>query len=288
MVGISTPTPERGLPGSPGLKGPQGPKGAQGDPGRNGTQGPQGPQGPKGTQGDPGTNGTKGPQGPQGAAGRTGDKGNQGLKGDQGAVGRTGDKGSQGVKGEKGRDGTVKSGVQYIRWGRTTCPSGAQEVYKGVVGSDQFDNYGGGGEYLCLTKNPAYTKYKDGPQSHSYIYGTEYAISFNPFSPTDVHNYEVPCVSCYVASRTAYMMIPGFNGCPSGWHEEYGGYLMSGQSPHKKSRNFICTDVAAEGVPGTQADRDGALLYLVEGVCGSLPCPPYVNGRELSCAVCTK
>ena len=49
-----------------------------------------------------------------------------GLKGDQGAVGRTGAQGPQGAKGEKGQ-----SGVKYVRWGRTTCPSGAQIVYKG-------------------------------------------------------------------------------------------------------------------------------------------------------------
>ena len=54
-----------------------------------------------------------------------------GPKGDQGAVGRTGAQGSQGAKGEKGQDGAGQSGVKYVRWGRTTCPSGAQIVYKG-------------------------------------------------------------------------------------------------------------------------------------------------------------
>ena len=49
-----------------------------------------------------------------------------GPKGDQGAVGKTGAKGPQGAKGGKGQ-----SGVKYVRWGRTTCPSGAQIVYKG-------------------------------------------------------------------------------------------------------------------------------------------------------------
>ena len=29
----------------------------------------------------------------------------------------------------KGQDG--KSGVKYVRWGRTTCPSGVDIVYKG-------------------------------------------------------------------------------------------------------------------------------------------------------------
>ena len=54
-----------------------------------------------------------------------------GPKGDQGAVGSTGEKGSQGAKGEKGQAGTGKSGVKYVHWGRTKCPSGAETVYKG-------------------------------------------------------------------------------------------------------------------------------------------------------------
>ena len=48
-------------------------------------------------------------------------------EGDQGAVGRTGEKGSQGEKGQ-----SEKSGVKYVRWGRTTCPRGADIVYKGT------------------------------------------------------------------------------------------------------------------------------------------------------------
>lgn len=54
-----------------------------------------------------------------------------GTKGDRGAVGKTGAKGDQGAKGEKGQEGAGKSGVKYVRWGRTTCPSGSQIVYKG-------------------------------------------------------------------------------------------------------------------------------------------------------------
>ena len=37
---------------------------------------------------------------------------------------------------------------------------------------------------------------------------------------------------------------------------------------------------------GTNDDQ--SIIYLVEGRCGSLPCPPYVDGREIACAVCSK
>ena len=84
------------------------------------------------------------------------------------------------------------------------------------------------------------------------------------------------------------LMMPARNDCPSGWTEEYHGYLMTENHGHKHSSDFICVDEDPEYVPGSNANKDGALLYPVEGVCGSLPCLPYVSGRELTCAVCTK
>ncbi|KAJ7350113.1 hypothetical protein OS493_038399 [Desmophyllum pertusum] len=120
-----------------------------------------GRDGRDGEAGKPGTNKpAPGPPGPKGSAGRPGLEGPQGLKGD------------------KGQDGAGGSGVKYVRGGRTTCPSDADLVYKGFVGSDQYNHPGGGGEYICLPNNPKYDKYKDGYQSHSYIYGTEYQIGW--------------------------------------------------------------------------------------------------------------
>ena len=89
-------------------------------------------------------------------------------------------------------------------------------------------------------------------------------------------------------SRGSEIMVPARNDCPSGWTEEYHGYLMTANYDHKSVRDFICVDREAEYVPGSQANLDGALLFLVQGACGALACLPYVDGRELTCAVCTK
>ncbi|XP_078681676.1 uncharacterized protein LOC144916423 [Branchiostoma floridae x Branchiostoma belcheri] len=51
---------------------------------------------------------------------------------------------------------------------------------------------------------------------------------------------------------------------------------------------YVCVDGQPETVPGGDANQNGALFYLVEARCGSLPCPEYVEGRELTCVVCTK
>ena len=42
------------------------------------------------------------------------------------------------------------------------------------------------------------------------------------------------------------------------------------------------------GYVGSIANIPGTRFFPVEGRCGSLPCPPYKETKELTCAVCTK
>ena len=83
-------------------------------------------------------------------------------------------------------------------------------------------------------------------------------------------------------------MIPARNKCYDGWTTEYSGYLSTGYYVDAGASEYICVDGEPEVIKGGTANTDGKLLYLVEGRCGSLPCPPYINGRELTCVVCTK
>ena len=82
-------------------------------------------------------------------------------------------------------------------------------------------------------------------------------------------------------------MIPAKYTCPSGWTREYYGYLMSSYSGHQHTQ-YTFMDVALKPANWLLvADDNGLLFYFVEGRCGSLPCPPYDETKELSCAVCT-
>ena len=56
---------------------------------------------------------------------------------------------------------------------------------------------------------------------------------------------------------------------------------------HRRSQ-FTCMDTALKSVVRSSANQNGLLFYFVEGRCGSLPCPPYDNTKEFSCAICTK
>ena len=46
---------------------------------------------------------------------------------------------------------------------------------------------------------------------------------------------------------------------------------------------FECMDAAPETVVGGHADHNGALIHHMEPRCGSLPCPPNVQEREMTC-----
>ena len=99
------------------------------------------------------------------------------------------------------------------------------------------------------------------------------------------------CVVCYIATRSVMFVQQASYLCPSGWSREYYGYMISGATIFDRQRTTtICVDANAEAVPGTGADTNPsfALLHSVECTNSELPCSPYVDGRILSCALCTK
>ncbi|XP_019643780.1 PREDICTED: short-chain collagen C4-like [Branchiostoma belcheri] len=230
--------------------------------------------------------------GTAGQPGRDGRDAIQGVAGPAGPVGLQGPPGDKGDTGPPGRDGEPGAGGSvYIRWGRKTCADngGAELVYSGVAGGTHYNEPGGGTNYQCLPTDPQWGRYQDGVQgAKAYIYGAEYQLHSNvPFGSTLLDD-NVPCAVCYVPTRGSKLMIPARNTCYSGWTREYHGYLMAEKFDHPGSKEYVCVDEQPEVIQGGQADQNGALFYPVEARCGSLPCPNYVDGRELTCVVCTK
>ena len=160
--------------------------------------------------------------------------------------------------------------------------------FLGHVGGSLYSHRGGGSNYVCLTRDPIYAKYQSGFQNErSRIFGAEYQTHAFGIYPSSLHDHDVPCAVCHVAKRASQMMVPGRNVCPTGWAREYKGYLMAERHDYH-STMYTCVDEAPDYTRGTHTNRDGALFFFVEGVCGSLPCKPYIAGRELTCAVCTR
>ncbi|XP_052830978.1 uncharacterized protein LOC106877462 isoform X2 [Octopus bimaculoides] len=186
-------------------------------------------------------------------------------------------------------------GSLYTRWGRTTCPRNSSLVYDGVVGGSIHNQTGGGSNLLCLPNDPIWAKYTTQVERRGLIYGSEYEIDhdsrkkFFPFNHAEsIDDHNVPCAVCLTRQPAVVMMLPARTVCYPGWSTEYSGYLMTEAHYHKGRHEYVCVDHAPEADPAGYRNENGALLYFVEGICGSLPCPPYVNGRELSCVVCSK
>ena len=159
------------------------------------------------------------------------------------------------------------------------------------MGGSYYGDSGSGSNYLCLPLNPKYGKYAAGIQSTGFIHGVEYQINSaekHIFPNPNLNDRDAPCAVCHAKSRGSHMMIPARNVCPSGWTLEYNGYLMSEYAYHKRSE-FICVDSKPEAIIGSHTKKYGAFLYFVQSYCSfSLPCPPYLHGKELTCVVCTQ
>ena len=183
----------------------------------------------------------------------------------------------------------------YIRWGRTSCPgNGSEAVYEGFAGGSHYSHKGAASSMLCLPKDPDWDAGKVSDTVNSVVglvYGTEYedgASRSDQLFGKNHHDQDVPCVVCDVRKRSSVLMIPGKTKCHTGWTLEYSGYLMAGLYDHPAATDHYCIDKEPENLPTGGGDANGHLLYFVESRCGALRCPPYVNGRELQCAVCTK
>ena len=182
-------------------------------------------------------------------------------------------------------------GVAYTRWGKGSCPSteGTELVYAGLMAGSAWQT-AGSSEYQCLSKQPQYLHTSPGVNDYgrAYLYGTEFEARDSPPVFGSMLGHNTVCSVCYTSNRSALITIPGQTTCPTSWTEEYDGYLMTERSEHPRSgRAPVCVEQYAEVLPGTGAHETHSQLYFVEARCGGL-CPPYTDGLEIACVVCTK
>lgn len=162
------------------------------------------------------------------------------------------------------------------------------------MATTSYSSSGGGTNFLCLTPDPQWSHYDESIKSEATITGVEYeffafhADGASKFFGYNVFNDDAVCAVCH-SPRSATLMMPGRTECYNGWIKEYSGYLVSEYDTATHASDFICLDDKPETVVGGKADQNGGVLYFVEAYCGeNLECPPYIEGRELTCVVCTK
>ncbi|KAL4236737.1 hypothetical protein ACF0H5_005121 [Mactra antiquata] len=171
---------------------------------------------------------------------------------------------------------TRDSGSVYIRWGRR------------FTAGKKYNDKGGGSDTICLPEDPSWSNFTtctDG--GRGYVYGTEIDIS----EPSGVFenrviDQDIPCVACHIKTSSV-MMIPGRSHCYTGWHLEYSGYLMTAFHDHHGPHNHVCVDHHPEALHRGETDDNQHILYIAVSKCGSLPCPPYGENKELACVVCS-
>lgn len=168
----------------------------------------------------------------------------------------------------------------FVHWGSSTCPGSSALVYTGVVGGSHYDSPGAAVDFLCLPI--ADVVLVDSSTTYSaHLFGGEYETY-------DTHMNTDPLCAVCRSPRPASIMVPAINQCPSGWTLEYGGYLMTGYPDHKAASQFVCVDSKMAERLGSEQDFNGKLLYYTVTNCGSLPCPPYSDGKKVTCVVCSK
>ncbi|KAK7094977.1 fibrinogen- and Ig-binding protein-like [Littorina saxatilis] len=170
-------------------------------------------------------------------------------------------------------------GSTFIRWGRKSCPTNTTLVYAGVAGGKQHHHKGSGTNRLCLTRTPQFDNTAK-PSHYGFLYGAEYE------KIPGHHDHDVPCSVCLVPQSTT-IMVPATLTCPPGWTPHYTGHLASQRNVHYGGE-YVCLDGSPEDDSSVLKDDDGLLFFHTVTVCGSLPCPPYINDKVVTCVVCSK
>ena len=168
----------------------------------------------------------------------------------------------------------------FVHWGSSKCSGSSQLVYSGVVGGSYFTHSGAATNFLCLTLSPVFSSHPI-PSVVAWLYGGEYETF-------DSHHEKDPVCSVCRSEFSTTIMIPGTNVCTPGWHLQYSGFLMAGASSHTAGTEYVCVDSRLENNMHSDADENGKLLYYTVTQCGTLPCSPYVSGKIVTCAVCSK
>ncbi|XP_061169519.1 uncharacterized protein LOC133178862 isoform X2 [Saccostrea echinata] len=175
-------------------------------------------------------------------------------------------------------------GALFVQWGKPRCPDNtSQLVYSGYLGGSEYSAKGAAVTNVCLSPDPIFGNWSI-IGNVNQMYGSE--LEFDVAGPGTA-TQDNTCAVCKSKIHSTSVMIPGRNECYPEWKKQYSGYLMSsptGFSP----KDIICLNEHPEFVVGGGDNDNGNLLFPIKAVCGSLECPPYVDGKLLTCVVCTQ
>ena len=136
---------------------------------------------------------------------------------------------------------------------------------------------------MCLLLNG--TRYLNSQGGYEIVHAVEYRVG-GMHNHANCHN--MPCVLCEATGRGDKIMIPLHYECPYGWHKEYNGYIMDGNTGQEGSSMYHCIDESLEQVKSSGECENVQFMRTVYTSSSSLLHVLNSNGHELPCAVCTK
>ena len=155
----------------------------------------------------------------------------------------------------------------------------------GYVGGGHWEHFWSAAEPVCRPPDPDFTNSSGSPY-HGCMCGAEFYSNF--FAPDSPYQ-DLPCAVCSFPQATSVIMIPGKNTCYQGWNQEYNDFLSTNHYANPAAGKYVCIDSRPEYVPGGQRwGIHSKVFYEVVAKCGTLKCPPYIEGQPLTCVVCSK
>jgi hypothetical protein len=164
----------------------------------------------------------------------------------------------------------------------------------GFVGGSSHTDSGAAVDHLCLTNDPQWGIYDSKVNAHPLIGGAlfhfwDIGVPNSPFDFDKYNLHQVACSVCMKRRRVSTIVIPTRKDCYGDWVKEYNGYLYAGHPEHGAASEYICMDETPDVLNKSSTWSGKKLLYPVMVNCnGAIPCPPYVNGREVTCVVCSR
>jgi hypothetical protein len=170
----------------------------------------------------------------------------------------------------------------YVQWGVGACTNGAQTLQSGFAFGDHTDEGSGLSDALCIGAGAT-----PGPIA---TYSTNDLFAVNIRGGATVHpnnirdDTKVKCALCGLDSRGCFR-IDGVDGCPSGFKEQYSGYLYSGNGAGPQGHlciDGVNYDAGIANFPNTASYIHPTSTHVGFGVEGTGVAPD----RYISCRVC--
>ncbi|XP_022241623.1 uncharacterized protein LOC106459423 [Limulus polyphemus] len=194
---------------------------------------------------------------------------------------------------EERQGGTGSS--TYIEWGSKMCTSAlSTTLHSGYMAATKEAGVGGAVSYLCLPENP---QLENSPvvtastSLQSPVNGVRYGLLDAGLPDVELnknlYTKGVPCSLCHLHSGMNVLTIPGKDGCPQSFMQQYAGYLMASQDGGQRTE-YVCVRKGAtfHEVNGL-LPRAGNNLALVAAKPGALPADKYPENSLIPCVVCS-